>query len=214
MKHSFDPDPIKAQIANLVADRERIDRAIEALNTALISVEGVVASQGELTIDVRDSETTLHDAVKRACLNMRDGITRQRVIREIERGHPFLKPKPASVGASLRDLATGKTALLNVATEGRGRSPSYYSTDGPTVHRLSSDEIKDLFNEQTTRGSGGWQLLFSSLQKSFDKASGNITLTPEQRARIYYYFHNYGGGGWQDRIRRIFRREIPHLFTP
>src|SRR5436309_1654028 len=165
MKRLFDPEPIKVQIANLVADRERIDHAIEALSAALRSVEGVVASQGELTVNVWDSETTLHDAVKRACLNMRDGITRQRVIREIERGHPFLKPKPASVGASLINLTKGKTPMLNVATEGKGRSPSYYSTDGITVHRLSSEEISDLFDEQTTKGTGGWQSLFSSLQK-------------------------------------------------
>jgi hypothetical protein len=213
MKRLFDPEPIKAQIANLLSDRNQIDRAIEALNAALQSVEGITAAQGELTIDARSAGITLHDAVKRACLNMRDGITRQRVILEIERGHPFLKPKSASVGASLINLAKGDHPMLNVAIEGRGRSPSYYSTDGNTVHRLSSDEINDLFDPQNTKGTGGWQSLFASLQRSFDKASGKISLSPEQRARIYYYYHDYGVGGWQDRIKRIFRREIQHLFA-
>jgi hypothetical protein len=103
--------------------------------------------------------------------------------------------------------------MLQVAIEGRGRSPSFYSTQGKTVHHLSGDEAKELFHESTTHGTGGWQSLFNSLQRSFDKATGAITLTPEQRARIYHYNRSYGGGGWQDRVKRIFRRELPHLFA-
>lgn len=213
MKRQFDPEPIKAQLANLIQDREQIDRAIDALQAALRSVEGASAAQEEFRIDLKASGTTLHDAVRRACLKMVDGITRQRVIAEIEREYPLLKPKSASVAASLINLTKGEHPMLNVAIEGRGRSPSSYSTQPTTTHRLSADEIKELFDENATKGSGGWQSLFGSLQKNFDKARATIKLTPEQRGRIYHYYRSYGGGGWQERIRRIFRRELPHLFA-
>src|SRR6058998_2390528 len=84
VKRLFDPEPIRAQLANLIADRERLDRAIDALQAALRSVEGASSDQAEFSIDLKASDTTLHDAVKRACLKMVDGITRQRVIAEIE----------------------------------------------------------------------------------------------------------------------------------
>jgi len=214
MKRLFDPEAIVAQIDNLLEDRDRIDKAIEALRAALQSVEGAGAGggQSEFTIDWKASSTTLHDAVRRACLNLKDGITRQRVISEIERDHPFLKPKPSSVAGALINLARGENPMLNVAMEGKGRAPSLYSIHGNTAHKLSADEAKELFDEATTRGSGGWQSLFGTLQKSYDKSEGTITLTPELRARLFHYYRSYGVGGWQDSVRRIFRRELPHLF--
>lgn len=213
MKRLFDPEPIKTQIANLLADRDNIDRAINALQSALLNAEGAGSAQAEFSIDLKQADTTLHDAVRRACFVLKDGITRQRVIAQVERDYPLLKPKSPSVAASLINLTKGDHPALIVAIEGKGRSPSFYSAQGETVHRLSGDEIKDLHDPANTRGTGGWQSLFASLQKSFDKATGTIRLSPEQRARIYYYIHNYGGGGWQDRAKRIFRRELPHLFV-
>src|SRR6476646_998372 len=99
MKRLFDPEPIRAQLDNLIADRENIDRAIESLRSALRSVEGI--GQAEFSISLKEANTTLYDAVRRACLNLKDGITRQRVIAEVEREHPLLKPKPSSVAAAL-----------------------------------------------------------------------------------------------------------------
>src|SRR4051794_10091681 len=111
MNRLFDPEAIKTQIANLVADRDRIDRAIEALQAALRNVEGD-SDQSWFSIDLKAADTTLLDAVKRACMAMIDGITRQRVIRHIEQEHPFLKPKSPSVAASLINLAKGDNAML------------------------------------------------------------------------------------------------------
>ena len=42
---------------------------------------------------------------------------------------------------------------------------------------------------------------------------GTITLTPELRAKIYRYYREYGQGGWQNKVKRVFRREMPHLFS-
>jgi hypothetical protein len=209
----FDPEIIRTQIANLKADRDRLDHAIHSLETALRSIEMCESGQVELQLIPGTSETTLHDAVKKACINMIDGITRQRVISAIESEHPFLRPKSASVAASLVNLTKGDEPMLKVAIEGRGRSPSLYSTQGETIHRLSAEEIKELTDENATRGTGGWQSMFVGFQRNFNKATGEIRLTAKQRATIFHYYHSYGGGGWQERVKRIFRRQLPHLFA-
>ena len=102
--------------------------------------------------------------------------------------------------------------MLKIAVEGRGSAPTIYSTEGDISIRLSSEEIESLMDESVTKGTGGWQSLWLALQRSFDKASGQIKLTPELRARIYQYYHNYGTGGWQTRAKRVFKRELQHLF--
>jgi hypothetical protein len=211
MKRLFDPEAVKVQIANLIADRERIDQAISALQAALRTVEGT--EQRELSISLNASDITLFDAVRAACVKLKDAITRQRVIAAIEREHPFLKPKSASVAAALINLTKGNTPMLKLAIQGRGASPAYYSTEGDVTVRLSADEIAVLTDENTTKGTGGWQSLWLALLKKFDKVKGEITLTPALRARLYQYYHRYGEGGWQSKAQRVFRRELPHLFA-
>ena len=176
MKRQFDPEAIRAQIANLTADRARIDRAIESLEDALHGIEKMEAPQTELALDANDAETTLHDAVKRACMAMIDGITRQRVIAAVERKHPTLHPKSPSVAAALANLTKGAAPILGVAIEGSGRSPSFYSTEENIVLHLASDEIDGLLDENATHGTGGWQSLWLGLLKQFDKSKGTITL--------------------------------------
>src|ERR1051326_1241726 len=101
MQRLFDPDAIRAQIANLTADRARIDHAIESLEDALRSIERLDSTQPQLQFDPSVAEMTLHDAVKRCCAVMVDGITRQGVLKMIEENYPNLRPKSASVAASL-----------------------------------------------------------------------------------------------------------------
>jgi hypothetical protein len=214
MKRLFDPEVIRVQIANLQADRERIDQAIHALEAALRNIEDLDTHQKEFPIFDPNApqETTLQDAVKRACLEMVDDITRQRVISHIERQYPALKPNSSSVSAALINLAKGENATLKVATEGRGRSPSVYSTQDEIRIQLNSDEITALM--EPINGVGGWQSLFDALQKKFDKATGTVALSAALRARVHHYYQNYGTGGFQNRAKRAFRRELPHLFAP
>jgi hypothetical protein len=215
MKRVFDPAVIKGQIANLQADRERINQAIQALEAALRNMEAVEGVQNsfEFPPSEADLKVSLHDAVKKVCIGMVDGITRQRVVRAIEAAYPFMRPKSASIAASLINLSRGDEPLLKLALEGSGRTPAVYSTQGEIRIKLSSDEIEALMDETAIRGTGGWQSLWVALRKHFDKASGVITLLPELRARIYNYYHFYGVGGWQSRVKRVFRRELPHLFV-
>jgi hypothetical protein len=213
MSRLFDPEAIRGQIANLTEDRARIDRAIESLENALRSIERLDSTQPQLSFDASDKEMTLHDAVKRCCMEMTDGITRQGVVKMIELNYPHLRPKSASVAASLVNLTKGDQPLLKVALEGKGRSPSFYSTAGDTVLKLGKDEIEGLLDPTATHGTGGWQSLWGALLKQFNKTKGTITLTPELRARIYRYYREYGTGGWQNKAKRVFRRELPHLFS-
>jgi hypothetical protein len=213
MNPLFDPEVIRGQITNLMADRARIDRAIESLEDALRSIESLDSTQPQLPFDPSVTEMTLHDAVKRCCIVMRDGITRQGVVRMIEMTNPGLHPKPASVASSLVNLTKGDSPILRIAIEGKGRTPAFYSTSGDVVVKLSKDEIDELLDESATHGTGGWQSLWQALLKKFDKANGTNTLTPELRARIYRYYREYGQGGWQNKVRKVFRREMPHLFS-
>jgi hypothetical protein len=213
MNPLFDPEVIRRQIANLTADRVRIERAIESLEDALRSIERLDSIQPQLPFDPSVTEMTLHDAVKRCCMAMRDGITRQRVLKMIERSYPGMDPKSASVAASLVNLTKGNPPILKVAIEGKGRRPAFYSTEGDSVLKLLDEEIAELLDETATHGTGGWQSLWLALLKRFDKAKGIITVTPELRARIYRYSREYGQGGWQNKVKRVFHREMPHLFS-
>ncbi len=102
--------------------------------------------------------------------------------------------------------------MLKIAHEGRGSAPSIYSMEGDMLLRLNSDEIETLTDASVVKGTGGWQSLWGVLQGNFDKASGQIKLTADTRARIFKYYHNYGTGGWQTRTKGVFKRELPQLF--
>lgn len=213
MKRLFSPDAIKAEIENLKQDRERIDQAIGALEAALRSIEGIDTHQKEFKFPAGAVDVTLQDAVKNVCMKLIDGITRQRVIAWIEQQYPFLKPNSSSVSAALINLAKGDNPMLHLAVAGKGRSPAVYSTQDVTTFRLNAEEAEALLDEALTRGSGGWQSLWTALQRSYDKATGFITLSPNLRGRLYHYYHSYGGGGWQNAARKAFRREAAHLFV-
>src|ERR1035438_3040723 len=155
MKPFFDSATIRAQIENLQSDRERIDQAIRSLEAALRSMEDLNSHQKEFPLfDPNASQdTTVLDAVKHACLDMVDDITRQRVLSRIERQYPALKPNSSSVSAALINLAKGESPMLRIATEGRGRSPSVYSAQDAITIQLNSDEIAGLM--EPINGVGG-----------------------------------------------------------
>ena len=209
MDRAFDSNAIKAQIENLAAERDRIDSAIRSLEAALETIEQAIPVQGQLRYP---PDISLQEAVKNTCLRMVDGITRQRVLSAVERTYSELEPKSSSVAAALVNLSKGENAMLKTAEEGRGSAPSIYSTEGSITLILSKDEIDVLMDESATHGTGGWQSLWMALRGNFDKSSGRIMLDPGLRSRIYKYYHNYGVGGWQSRVKKVFRRQMPHFF--
>ena len=95
-------------------------------------------------------------------------------------------------------------------------------TENPRRHKIvyhltepGADKAKAVLGNirNHVKGVGGWQTLWKTLQDGFDKASGSIQLSGELRAKIYNYYRG-GTGGWQNRVKRVFRRELPHLFAP
>src|ERR1700677_3511073 len=127
MERLFDSAAIRAQIANLAADRDRIDQTIRALESALQSIEGATPSPSNLRFA---SGISLNEAVQKVCVSMADAITRQRVVAAVENAYPLIKPKSSSVAAALINLSKGETAMLKIAMLGRGSAPTLYSTEG------------------------------------------------------------------------------------
>jgi len=97
----FDPEVIQAQIANLMSERDRIDSAVRALQVALKRIQEARLPQSQLLPDPNTQSMTLQDRVRQACLEMIDGITRQRVIRAI-RPKQKLELNPAASQPALR----------------------------------------------------------------------------------------------------------------
>ncbi|MCA8949121.1 MAG: aspartyl-tRNA synthetase [Planctomycetes bacterium] len=74
---------------------------------------------------------------------------------------------------------------------------------------LSPDEILILDRQDPeTKKDGGYQSLLVRLQERVDRATGALALTDEDLERIPRYAFDYKNGGWEDRLRGIFRRHL------
>ena len=77
---------------------------------------------------------------------------------------------------------------------------------------LNSSEIAELDRQHpSTRGNGGWQNLMISLQTKIDRQTGRLFLDDNDLERIARYAFDYGRGGWEKRLQRIFGRPGPLL---
>jgi hypothetical protein len=72
--------------------------------------------------------------------------------------------------------------------------------------KLLSAEVQTLM--QHVEGQGGWQSLFRRLQNGYDPKTGIITVSDDDVDRLRGYCNEYGDGGWQGRLRQIFRRTL------
>lgn len=74
---------------------------------------------------------------------------------------------------------------------------------------LNSGEIAELdIQDPATEKNGGYQGLLVRLQKALDRTTGELYINDEDLLRIPKYAYNYGNGGWQNRLTRIFGREL------
>jgi hypothetical protein len=77
-----------------------------------------------------------------------------------------------------------------------------------TTVTLEPEERKSLFKQDpASKGGGGFQAFLVGLQQRVQDDS-KIELTVRDRERIARYAHDYKGGGWQGRLRRIFGRSL------
>jgi hypothetical protein len=71
---------------------------------------------------------------------------------------------------------------------------------------LNADEMTELMRDCS--GQGGWQGLIESLQAKLHRSSGALTLSVEELERIPRYAFDYGNGGWEAQLKRIFERHL------
>ena len=74
----------------------------------------------------------------------------------------------------------------------------------PTV-TLNQDETTAL--NEPVAGQGGFQTLLARLREEL-QPTGELDVGDEYVKKIRRYRRKYGGGGWQDRIDRIFARTL------
>ncbi|WP_349934744.1 site-specific DNA-methyltransferase [Acetobacter sp. A11-2] len=74
---------------------------------------------------------------------------------------------------------------------------------------LTQDEMKLLLQQDpSTRQDGGFQSLLVSLQERLNKTTGELTLENSDLERIPKYAFDYHQGGWEDRLKDIFGRNL------
>jgi hypothetical protein len=74
---------------------------------------------------------------------------------------------------------------------------------------LTAAERDALFKQDpASKHGGGFQAFLVKLQERVDPQSGELNLTLEDRERIARYAHDYRGGGWHARLRKILGRTL------
>jgi hypothetical protein len=74
---------------------------------------------------------------------------------------------------------------------------------------LTLGELAELDRQNpATKGNGGFQRLLVSLQEKVDRTNSRLTLSSRDLERIARYAFDYGNGGWEGRLRRIFGRTL------
>ncbi len=78
---------------------------------------------------------------------------------------------------------------------------------------LTAKERTELFRQPPeSKSAGGFQAFLVALQKRAKGATNELVLDLQDLERIARYAHDYRGGGWQGRLRKIFGRTLgPHL---
>jgi class 3 adenylate cyclase/cellulose biosynthesis protein BcsQ len=74
---------------------------------------------------------------------------------------------------------------------------------------LNPEERSALFKQNPkSKSGGGFQAFLVGLQERVDTKTGRLELTTYDRERIARYAHDYRGGGWQLRLKKIFARTL------
>ena len=78
--------------------------------------------------------------------------------------------------------------------------------------QLSTDDLNDLNRQDPgTAGDGGFQGLLVKLQQQADPKNRELRLEDTDVERIRRYSKQYGDGGWQHRLLRVFVDKLDGL---
>ena len=200
--------PNGLDITKLIEERQKLRKALEAMDTVLRSLDVDVASLDEDS----QGKIKLVTAIKTIASEIRDGITKDAVLDALRISYPNVKANPQSVAAALVKLTQGTSPFLFIDRRGAGNQPTIYTTQKTTTLILTDEEIRELFAPYRTEGSGGWQSLFKRLQGRSDRERGEVILRDKDLEDMRNYYFHYGGGGWQTTLKRVFGRHIPFAF--
>lgn len=74
---------------------------------------------------------------------------------------------------------------------------------------LTNDEIAVLDRQDpNTASDGGFQGFIVDLAQRVDRGTGQLMLNGDDLERIPRYAFDYGQGGWEDRLTRVFGRNL------
>lgn len=74
---------------------------------------------------------------------------------------------------------------------------------------LTTQEMSILFQQDpSTKDNGGFQNFLISLQEKINPTNRVIDLTTSDLEKIPRYAFDYGNGGWEDRLKGIFKGSL------
>lgn len=120
-------------------------------------------------------------------------------------------PAVKATGSELRNVefvSIGKQLELEVEDEEHILGELYEVVGFLEITLTDREREFLLAQDPKSRAGGGFQAFLVGLQKKVDKATGTTRLTLADRERIARYAHDYKGGGWQGRLRKIFGRTL------
>jgi len=122
---------------------------------------------------------------------------------------------PEKVAAKLPSLGTGLKSLLDALGLNRNESKKVGFGLRPPVIKLNLTEFRELMRPDAgTKGQGGFQSFFLSLQYRVNKATRTLELTEADVERIHRALENPSAGGWQGRLTKIFGRHFKQHLPP
>lgn len=71
---------------------------------------------------------------------------------------------------------------------------------------LTKEEIAVL--DRPTKGKGGFQGLINGFKDRLDRKTGELHLSADDMKKIKSYASEFGDGGFQNRLHKIFGREL------
>ncbi len=202
----FDRKNILAQRERLIAERNRIENAIGAIDLYLSAMGSDENTAYSLM------KPTLTNAVRKICHELETKITRTRVMKELESRFPQIDASDSSVAAILSTMASSAPRTLYVEIKGSGRRAAEYGISEPRRFQLNATEAKILLHPDRTVGTGGWQSLFKKLQNNYDRDTKELTFPDSLKTQIYSYLIRYGAGGYQSHLKKILVRHVPEIF--
>lgn len=204
MDDLFDKDAFLSQRSRLLAERDRITSQIQKLDEFLISI-------GYFPESVDDGKITITEAIRRICFEQKTGLSKSSVTKLLLARYPKLEANDSTVAAILVTFAKSDPPKLHIEIKGSGRRGAEYGVKPPIRLKLNEEEANILLNDELLTGTGGWQSLFKMIHDNYESETEELIFPDSLKNKILHYCSNYGGGGFQDALKRALGRHVPEI---